>query len=70
MPALLDRYRYLVLRDYLQPALQTLRDHLQPTDEPVVAWLRKLAESEPDTTRVLPKLGDPLPLTFLKGLCE
>lgn len=70
VPALLDRYRYLVLRDYLQPALQTLRDHLQPTDEPVVAWLRKLAESEPDTTRVLPKLGDPLPLTFLKGLCE
>lgn len=70
VPALLDRYRYLVLRDHLQPALQSLRGLLLPEDEPVVMRLRNLAKQEPAETTLLPKLGDLLPLTFLKRQCE
>ena len=70
VPALLDRYRYLLLRDYLQPALESLGGLRLSENDPVVIRLRNLAKQEPTEATLLPKLGDPLPLSFLKRQCE
>jgi hypothetical protein len=54
-PALIDRYRYLVMRDSLAPVLRVLAPYFGPDDADLQLSLRDLARREPTTTNVLPR---------------
>lgn len=73
-PALLDRYRYRVMHDYLAAA----RPRLFPTsrnadeaaeDKRIAEWLESMGKAEPESTGILPKPGERLDLTFLMQQC-
>jgi|FEC22Drversion2_1045045.scaffolds.fasta_scaffold00379_12 hypothetical protein len=69
-PALLDRYRYLVFRDHLAPALKAMQSEIRPSDGDMIADLEELARREPSTTAALPRLGKPITLELLNQACQ
>ncbi len=65
-----DRYRYLVLHNYLQMALPALRKYSkEPTDEAAFEWLASEGKIEPKSTEELPPLGTTLRVKFLEEKC-
>jgi hypothetical protein len=72
--ALLDRYRYLVVRNYLRDAWTRLFPASGGGDQAaennrIADWLDGLGKAEPDSTKILPKLGSRLDFSFLMQQC-
>ena len=73
-PALLDRYRYRVMRDYLAAARPRLFAASRSGDEGaedrrIADWLDSMGKAEPESTKTLPPQGERLDLTFLMQQC-